>query len=111
MWNKLYRRHLLDGLTIRDICFEDAECLPRILQKCRRIVVIPEALYTYNKRFSVLTGTGFTDLEAGASIFHRLPDLAAPLSGCRKPKPAPGLEPAAALLCPCQSGQLPARGG
>ena len=69
LWNKLYRRSLLEGLTIRDICFEDAECLPRILQGCRRIVVIPEALYTYNKRFSVLTGTGFTDLKRARRYF------------------------------------------
>lgn len=69
LWNKLYRRAVLDGVTIRDICFEDAECLPKIVERCRRIVVIPDALITYNKRFSVLTGAGFNDLQLAPKYF------------------------------------------
>lgn len=62
-WNKLYRKEILDGIVLRDICFEDAESLPRIVERCRKIVNIPDALYTYNKRLSAITEVGFSNLK------------------------------------------------
>ncbi|MEP5568785.1 MAG: CDP-glycerol glycerophosphotransferase family protein [Halioglobus sp.] len=56
VWNKLYRKKLFTQNGYLSICYEDAEILPHLLDKCEKFVCISDVLYNYNKRYSVLTG-------------------------------------------------------
>ncbi|KRW82140.1 CDP-glycerol glycerophosphotransferase family protein [Marinobacter sp. P4B1] len=55
-WNKIYKADLFDGLGYAPICYEDAQILPYLLSRCKKIVVTDDVLFNYNKRFSGLTG-------------------------------------------------------
>ena len=54
-WNKLYKRHLFDGLRYKDgVLFEDVHIIHRLLYKCSKITYIPQRLYFYYSGLRVL---------------------------------------------------------
>jgi glycosyltransferase involved in cell wall biosynthesis/CDP-glycerol glycerophosphotransferase (TagB/SpsB family) len=77
MWNKLYSRQVISGYTLRNsaalnILYEDSQCMPLILARCCRAVIIADALHTYDKRASLITGSHTADLTKAAYYFHSL---------------------------------------
>ena len=72
LWNKLYRRHVWEKVTINDAYFEDAECLPKLAKQCNKISIISDALITYNKKFSKISGSMRADLSLAHKYFDNL---------------------------------------
>jgi glycosyltransferase involved in cell wall biosynthesis len=58
VWNRLYRRALLDGVTFTPgILHEDLEFTARLLLRTRRVVCLPLALHAYRKRAGSILST------------------------------------------------------
>ena len=57
IWNKLYKKELLDGLNFIDgKCSEDAEFNSRVYARVKRTVKLNKSLYYYRQRNDSLTG-------------------------------------------------------
>lgn len=64
-WNKLYKRHLFDGLRYKDgLLFEDIHIIHRLLYKCSKITYIPQPLYNYYQRPDSIVNSGFSIKKA-----------------------------------------------
>lgn len=64
-WNKLYKRHLFEGLRYKDgVLFEDIQIIHRLLYKCRKITYVPQPLYYYYQRPGSIVNSAFTIKKA-----------------------------------------------
>ena len=60
VWNKLYRRSLIYGLTFRETGAEDLEWLNRMALKMKSAVLVEKEMYYYIKRRNSLMRSGIT---------------------------------------------------
>ena len=60
VWNKLYRRSLIEGQTFRNTGAEDLEWLNRMALKMNKAVLLEEEMYYYIKRHNSLMRSGIT---------------------------------------------------
>ena len=63
LWNKLYSKHLLKGLSFpKDLCFgEDLVFLFQVLHKAKTAVYVPDSLYFYRNRPNSAMNTPISD--------------------------------------------------
>lgn len=58
VWNKLYKRHLFDGIRFNEgHVFEDKGLMPYLIEKARKVTVISRPLILYRKRPDSITVT------------------------------------------------------
>ena len=59
VWNKLYTKKIWENYRFPEkYVFEDIRSMPYVLDKCKRITVIPQALVCYRNRKNSITQTG-----------------------------------------------------
>ncbi|MCL2311644.1 MAG: glycosyltransferase [Firmicutes bacterium] len=56
LWNKLFKRSLFNGVSVPDMCFEDKVMCIQLLLNAKKITVIKDILYNYNRNIKSLTG-------------------------------------------------------
>jgi CDP-glycerol glycerophosphotransferase (TagB/SpsB family)/GT2 family glycosyltransferase len=71
-WNKLYKKELFENIKYENVYYEDAEILPRLISNVDKIVFIDDALYHYNKRYSIITGSEKKSVESIKKFMNSL---------------------------------------